>query len=358
MMAEFNQARSMQMKLTRWMACLVAGLGLSGAAQAQDAVADFYRGKQIRIIVGSGTGGGYDLYARYLARHMSKHMPGNPGVIVQNMPGAGGILAANTLYNRAPRDGTTIGIVQGTLTYAQIGKSPSVQFDMLKFGWLGSANITSNICALSPRAGITSARDLLEKKVIIGGSGGSTDFVPNLLNALVGTKFDIVKGYKSTSDIMPATERKEVDGICGWGWDGAQVNGRDYFARGVVSVALESGTERHPDLAARGVPFMMDLVTNEENKKILRVLFSYLVYVRPFIVPPEVPAERLAALQKAFAATLKDPELLAEAEKAGVEIRYVSPDQVKAALGDALEAPAAIRERGLEELRKAGWEGL
>jgi tripartite-type tricarboxylate transporter receptor subunit TctC len=346
------------MKVTRWVACLVASLALAGGAQAQDAVADFYRGKQIRIIVGSATGGGYDLYARYLARHFSKHMPGNPTVIVQNMPGAGGLAATNHLYTRASRDGLTIGIVQGTLTYAQVGKSPNAQFDMRKFGWLGSANMTSNVCALSPRAGITSARDLLEKKVIIGASGGSTEFVPNLLNALVGTKFHIVKGYKSTTDIMPATERKEVDGICGWGWDGAQVNGRDYFARGIVSVALESANERHPDLAARGVPFMMDLVSNEDNKKVLKFLFSYLVYVRPFITPPEIPAERLEALQKAFAATLKDPELLAEAEKAGAEIRYVSPEQVRAALADALDAPEPIRERGLEELRKAGWEGL
>ena len=337
-----------------WLMVLV----LAGSAQAQDSVADFYRGKQIRIIVGSATGGGYDLYARYLARHFGKYVPGNPSVIVQNMPGAGGLSATNHLYARAPRDGLTIGIVQGSLTFAQVGKSPNAQFDMRGFGWLGSANMTSNVCAFSKRAGIETARDLLDKKVIIGASGGSTDFVPNLLNALVGTKFNIVKGYKSTSDILPAIERGEVDGICGWGWDGAQVNGRDYFARGIVSVGLESANVRHPDLQARGVPFMMDLVGNEENKRILQFLFSYLVYVRPFVTPPEIPAERLKALQEAFAATLKDSELLAEAEKGGVEIRFVSPEQVKTALAQAFDAPDVVRERGLEELRKAGWEGL
>ena len=228
-------------------------------------------------------------------------------------------------------------------------------FDMQKFGWLGSANMTSNVCVFSPRAKVESQRDLLEKEIVLGASGGSTDFVPNLLNALVGTKFKVIKGYKATSDILPAIERGEVDGLCGWGWDGAQVNGRDYLARGVFSVGLESGTERHPELAAKGVPFMLDLVDNEETKKVLRFLFSYLVYVRPFITPPELPTDRLDALQKAFAATLKDPDFLAEAEKTGVEIRYISPDQAKAALADALDAPEPIKARGLEELKNAGW---
>jgi tripartite-type tricarboxylate transporter receptor subunit TctC len=337
---------------------LVAVLAFGASAQAQDAVADFYRGKQIKIIVGSAPGGGYDLHARTLARRFGKYMPGNPGLVVQNMPGAGGLAATNHLSTRAPRDGLTIGIVQGSQTFAQIGGSPNVQYDMRAFGWLGSANMTSNTCVFSKRAGITSAKDLLEKKVIIGASGGSTEFVPNLLNSLVGTKFDIVKGYRSTTEVMPAIERGEVEGLCGWGWDSARVNGRDYLARGVIAVGLESATERHPELAARGVPFMMDLVRDEEGKRVLAFLFSYLVYVRPFIAPPDLPADRLKTLQDAFAATLQDPELLAEAEKSGVEIRYISPAHVRVALAQAFDAPEAVKERGLAELRKAGWEGL
>jgi tripartite-type tricarboxylate transporter receptor subunit TctC len=345
--------------MMRWLTVFVLGaLAVSGPAPAQESVADFYRGKQIKIIVGSAAGSGYDVYARLLARHMGEHIPGSPSVIVQNMPGAGGLSATNDLYARAPRDGLTIGAIQGSLTFAQVGKSPNARFDMRKFGWLGSTNKTSNTCVFSPRATIGSARDLLEKKVIIGASGGSTDFVPNLLNALVGTKFEIVKGYKSTSAILPAIEGGEVDGLCGWGWDSAQVTGRDYFARGIIAVGLENANERHPDLEARGVPFAMDLAKDEETKEILKFVFSYLVYVRPFIAPPEVPADRLEALQKAFAAALKDPDLLAEAEKASIEIRYVSPEQVKAALAQAFETPDAIKERGLEELRKAGWQGL
>ena len=337
----------------------LASLLLAGAAaQAQDSIAEFYKGKQIRIIAASAPGGGFDLYGRYLARHLGKHLPGNPNVIVQNMPGAGGLAAANHLHTRASKDGLTLGIIQGPVTYAQVGKSPNIQFDMRSFGWLGSANITSNTCVFTRRAGIATADDLLNKTVIIGASGGSTEFVPNLLNALIGTRFNVVKGYKSTSDVLPAMERGEVDGMCGWGWDSARVNGRDYFARGVIKVGLECANERHPDLAAQGVPFMLDLAKDEETKKILNFLFSYLVYIRPFVAPPGVPADRLKALQHAFAATLKDPELLAEAGRAGVEIRYASPERVHTAMAQIFDAPDAIKTRALEELRKAGWEGL
>jgi tripartite-type tricarboxylate transporter receptor subunit TctC len=336
---------------------LLLGLPATGAS-AQDQIAEFYKGKQIRIIVPSATGGGFDLYARYVGRHIGRHIPGNPTVIVQNMPGAGGLAATNHVYTRASRDGLTLGVLQGPLTYAQVGKSRNVQFDMRGFGWLGSANVTSNTCVFSKHAGITSGEDLLKKTVIVGASGGSTEFVPNLLNALIGTKFKIVKGYKSTSTIMPAIESREVDGLCGWGWDSASVNGRDYFARGIISVGLECANERHPDLAARGVPYMMDLAKDEENKKVLSFLFAYLVYIRPFVAPPGVPAERLKALQNAFAATLKDPQFLAEAKKGGVEIRYASPERVHQVLAQIFDAPEPVKTRALEELRKAGWEGL
>jgi tripartite-type tricarboxylate transporter receptor subunit TctC len=346
------------MAIRRAAGFLLGVFAIGAPAQAQDTVAEFYKGKQIRIIAASAAGGGFDLYARYLARHLGKHVPGNPGIIVQNMPGAGGLAASNHMHTRASKDGLTIGILQGPLTYAQVGKSPNVQFDMRSFGWLGSANVTSNTCVFAKRAGIATANDLVSKTVIIGGSGGSTEFVPNLLNALIGTRFNLVKGYKSTSDVLPAMERGEVDGMCGWGWDSARVNGRDYFARGVIAVGLECSNERHPELAARGVPFMMDMAKDEETKKVLSFLFSYLVFIRPFVAPPGIPADRLKALQDAFAATLKDPDLLAEAERAGVEIRYATPARVRGALDDIFNAPEAIQARALEELRKAGWEGL
>jgi tripartite-type tricarboxylate transporter receptor subunit TctC len=343
----------------RWpIGLFLAWLALDASALAQESVADFYRGKQIRLIVASAAGGGFDLYGRQVARHLGRHVPGNPTIVVQNMPGAGGMAAMNHLAARAAKDGLTIGVPQGPLLYAQIGKSPNVQFDMRAYSWLGSANVTSNTCVFTKRAGITSANDLVTKSVIVGGSGGSTEFVPNLLNALIGTKFNIVKGYKSTNDIIPAMERGEVDGLCGWGWDSARVIGRDYFTRGVFSVGLDCANEPHPELAARGVPFMMDLAKDDETKKVLSFLFSYLVFIRPFVGPPGIPDDRLKALQDAFAATLKDPELLAEADRSGVEIRYASPARVTGVLNDIFGAPEAIQLRALDELRKAGWEGL
>jgi tripartite-type tricarboxylate transporter receptor subunit TctC len=337
---------------------LLGVLAIVTPAKAQETVADFYKGRQIRIIAPSAAGGGFDLYARTVARHLGKHVPGKPSVIVQNMPGAGGLAASNHMYTRASKDGLTIAVLQGPLTYAQVGKSPNVQFDMRSFGWLGSANVSSNTCVFSERAAMTTAKDLLTKSVIIGGTGGSTEFVPNLLNALIGTKFKIVKGYKSTSSVLPAIERGEVEGLCGWGWDSARVNGRDYFVRGVISVGLDCANERHPELAALGVPFVMDLTKDEETKKILSFLFSYLAFIRPFVAPPGIPADRLRALQEAFADTLRDPELLLEAERAGVEIRYASPARVMDALDAIFNAPPALQARALEELRKAGWEGL
>lgn len=346
------------MTLCRAVICIAGLIASITSALAQDGIADFYKGKQIRVIVPSASGGGFDLYARYVARHLGKHIPGNPTLVVQNMPGAGGLAAANHLYTRASKDGLTIGVLQGPSTYAQVGKSPNVQFDMRGFGWLGSANVTSNTCVFTKHAGINSANDLLTKTVIIGGSGGSTEFAPNLLNALLGTKFTIVKGYHSTSTVLPAMERGEVDGMCGWGWDSARVNGRDYFARGVIKVGLQCANEHHPELDAMGVPFMMDLTKDEEVKKVLGFLFAYLVYIRPFVAPPGIPPDRLKVLQDAFAATLKDPDLLAEANKAGVEIRFASPERVRVAMGQIFDAPEAIKARALEELRKAGWEGL
>jgi tripartite-type tricarboxylate transporter receptor subunit TctC len=336
--------------------------GLAGLLQADmaaaDPIADFYTGKTVRIVVGSAPGGGYDLYARHLSRHISRHIPGNPAVIVQNMPGAGGLTATNFLYAKAPRDGTIFGIVQGTLIYAQASHSPNVQFDMSKFGWLGSANNTSNVCVFPKRALPKDGRELLEREVIIGTSAGSTEMIPTLLNNILGTKFKLVRGFPSTTSVLLAIERGEVDGLCGWGWDGAQVNGRDFFDRGVIQVGLETANERHPVLKERGVPFALDLVKSEKDRKVMEFLLSYLVYVRPFIAPPEMPGDRLKALQSAFKATLEDPEFLAEAKKGEVEIRYVSPEQVQTALSQVLDAPVDIKETAIDQLRQSGWGGL
>lgn len=339
-------------------AVLFPALAFAANASAQDAVAAFYKGRTLNILVGSAPGGGYDLYARQVSRHMGKHLPGNPDIVVQNMPGAGGLIAANTLYTRSPRDGSTIGHIQGPLSIRQIAGGRNVQYDMRNFGWLGSANNTSNVCVLSPRVPVKSGKDLLAREIIIGGSGGSTTYIPSFLNAVAGTKFKIIAGYKSTNDIVIAIERGEVEGLCGWGWDSAKGNARSFFDRGVLRVGLDVGGEPHPELSKQGVPFVMDLVSDPMNERILAFAFSYLVYIRPFVAPPELPADRLKALQDAFAMTLRDAAFLAEAEKADLEVRYVSPDEVKKALDKAFNAPEDVRSAAMAKLKEAGFEGL
>jgi tripartite-type tricarboxylate transporter receptor subunit TctC len=334
-------------------------LGVAGA-QAQENAADvaaFYKGRQVSLLVGSAPGGGYDLYARLLARHFPRHLPGGPDIVVQNMPGAGGLIVANHLASRAPRDGSVFAHVQGPLSIRQLMDSKNVMYDMRRFGWLGSANNSSNVCVLAPRVALKDAKDLLTREIIVGGSGGSTTYVPMFLNAVVGTKFKIIAGYKSTSTVTIALERGEVDGLCGWGWDSAKGNARNFFERGVMKVGLDVGMAPHPELAAQGVPFIMDVADNEEARAILRFAFSYLVYIRPFVTPPDLPAARLKALQTAFAASLADPELLQEAQKTDVEIRYTSPDDVAKALAQVFEAPEAVKQSALAKLREAGFDG-
>lgn len=339
-------------------AALISGLVPLTSANAQESVAGFYKGKAVNILVGSAPGGGYDLYARQVARHMGKHIPGNPDFVVQNMPGAGGLIAANTLYTRSPRDGSMIAHLQGPLSIRQIAGARNVQYDMRKFGWLGSANNTSNVCVVSPRANVKTAKDLLAREIIIGGTGGSTTYIPSFLNTVAGTKFKVIAGYKSTSDIVVAIERGEVEGLCGWGWDSAKGNAKSFFERGVLRVGLDVGLSPHPELSKEGVPFVMDLVSDEKNRKILEFAFSYLVYIRPFVAPPELPADRLKALQDGFAMTLKDKAFLAEAEKTDLEVRYVSPADVMKAMDAAFNASEEAKQNAVAKLKEAGFEGL
>ena len=323
-----------------------------------DAVSDFYKRTNITVLVGSGVGGGYDAYARLLARHMGRFVPGSPTMVVQNMPGAGGLKSANHLYMIAPKDGSTIAILHNTLTLNQIAKSASVSYDMRQFNWIGSMSITSTICAFTPRAGVAGLNDVVQKEVVIGASAGSTSMIPAILNSLVGTKFKQVKGYESTSNILVAMERGEVNGVCGWGWDSAKVQALSALERKAFTIGLDIANEPHPDLKKLGVPFVMDLMKAGPEKDALDLILSTQYYNRPFAAPPGAPADRVTALRKAFADALKDEALLAEAAKARMDIDYLSAEQVKAALDKGLATTPAVQERAIDELKKTGWGGL
>jgi hypothetical protein len=182
--------------------------------------------------------------------------------------------------------------------------------------------------------------------------------IPQILNSLVGTKFEIVRGYEGTNPIVLAMERKEVSGLCGWGWDSAQVQAHDAIEKGDLVVGIDIANERHPELQKRGVPFVMDMLPDGENKRVLRLVLSTQYYGRPFAAPPQVPQDRLAVLRKAFADTMKDDKFLAEAKKMNIEIRYLPPEKILGAIKAMYEEPKHIQERALNELRKAGWSGL
>jgi tripartite-type tricarboxylate transporter receptor subunit TctC len=329
-----------------------AALGLASEARAAE---DFFAGKQIEVIVGSAVGGGYDAYARFLARHMGRFLPGNPTFVVKNMPGAGGRIAANYLAARAPRDGTSLGIFQNTLTLDQLAKTPNINFDMRQFSWIGNMNVQSTMCVLSQHAKLGSTKMMLENEFVVGGTnaGSSISIIPFILNSLVGTKFKIVLGYTSTSTILLAMERREMDGMCGWGWDSARVQALQLIESNAIRLALDIGNEPHPELKARGVPFVMDMLPDGANKLALRLLLGPQDYGRPFGAPAGIPADRLTILRTAFRQTLRDGAFRADAEKAQLEIRYGSPEQIERAIAAAFDAPIAVQEHAIDVLQKA-----
>ena len=333
----------------------VAALALATSQAWADSVEDFYRGKQVSMIVPSGVGGGYDLYTRFLARFMGKYIPGNPSVVVKNLPGAGGITAANAMAATVAPDGLTIAMFQNTVTLNQLTKSPAVKFDVRKFEWIGNMSIASTICALSGKARDWAPEDLLQHEVVIGATFGSPSMIPAVLNNLAGTKFKVVQGYVSTSNVQIAMEAGEVSGLCGWSWDGARVNGRDMFARGVAKPVIDIAIQPQPELQKMGVPFLMDSLPEGDKKEALKVILSTQVYNRPFAVPPGTPRDRVNALRKAFSETMSDRECMEEAEKLGLDIAYLSPERILELIKLALEAPSHIQAIAVDQLNSAGF---
>jgi tripartite-type tricarboxylate transporter receptor subunit TctC len=317
--------------------------------------AEFFAGKTITLIAPSAVGGGYDLYSRFLSRFIGKHIPGNPTVIVRNMPAAGGIGAANHLYSIAAPDGLTFGVFQNTVTLNQLGKMSGVKFDVRKFGWIGNMSIASTICALSGKAKGLSGKDLFNHEITVGASGGSAAMIPTLLNSLAGTHFNVVRGYPSTSNVVIAMEQGEVNGLCGWSWDGARVNAKDMLARKVATVAIDIAIQPQPELKAAGVPFLMDLLPDGENKDVLKIILSTQVYNRPVAAPPGIPEDRLRVLRDAFTATMKDPSVQAEADKLGLDLEYLAPERILELMNEVLDAPVHVQERAVDELKKAGF---
>ena len=336
-------------KIVLGAAALSAGLAAgSGAAQAQ---ADFYKDKTINIYVGYSTGGGYDVYARTLSRFLGRHIPGNPTVIVTNMTGAGSLRAANWIYNVAPKDGTVIGTVARGAAFDPLFGLPGTQFDATKYTWIGSANDEVSVCVSWHTSQVKTFDDLLTKEMIVGGTGGSadTDQFPKVINGVLGTKMKVIAGYPGGNDINLAMERGEVQGRCGWSWSSVKSTQPEWVRDKKVSVLLQLSMEKHEDLP--NIPSVIEKAKTEEDRQVLQLVFARQIMGRPFMGPPGIPADRTAMLRKGFMDALKDKELLAEADKAKLEITPVDGATIQKLVEDSYKVSPAVAKRAGELLK-------
>jgi tripartite-type tricarboxylate transporter receptor subunit TctC len=335
-------------------AIVVAGacvLTATGPA-AQESVEQFYKGKQIQIVVGSSSGGGYDTYARLLARHLGDHIPGNPSIVVQNMSGAGSNRAAGYIYSVAPKDGTVAGaIFPGAILQPLLG-GPPVQHEPAKFVYLGNANSDVYVCFVRADAPVKEFKDAFTTELILGasGDGATTRDFPVMLNNVLGTKFKLVMGYAGSRQINLAMERGEVQGVCGIGWTGIEVLYPEWFAKGTIRPLVQLSAKGHRDLHARKIPTTMQFARNDDERSVMELIYSQGVFGRPYVLPPDVPPDRVAALRKAFMAAFADPKLLAEAKKMNFDVEPMSGEDMQALIGRLYATPAHVIERARQAL--------
>jgi tripartite-type tricarboxylate transporter receptor subunit TctC len=304
--------------------------------------AGFYAGKSIELLIGYSPGGGYDTYARTVARHLGKHIPGNPNIVPKNMPGAGSLKLTNYLSNVAAKDGTVFGIIGRGIAMEPLLGGQGIQFDAKKLNWIGSANNEVSICVSWHTSGVKTWDDLLRKELIVGGtgSGADTDTFPLVLKNVFGAKIKLISGYPGGNDILLAMERGEVGGRCGWSWSSVKAKRSAWVKDGKVNILLQMSLAKHNDIPK--VPLVMDLAETDEQRQILKLIFARQVMGRPFVAPPSVPEARVAAVRKAFTDTMNDPEFLAEAKKAKLEINPVSGQEIDALIKDIYAAPKEI----------------
>jgi tripartite-type tricarboxylate transporter receptor subunit TctC len=331
-----------------WAASLVvAAAGLAVPVARAEDPADFYRGKRITIIVPSAPGGSYDLYSRVLQRHFAQHMAGNPSVIVQNMPGAGGRRGTSFIYNVAPKDGTIMGAIHNFMAFDPLFEGPNyeAQFDPRKFNWIGSVTNAISVAVAWHTSPIKTYKDLYEKEMVVGGVGTDTLMVTNpyLLGGLLGMKFRVVAGYMSSGEVDLAMQRGEVQGRIDGGWVSVKQCCYEQVKNGQMRVLFQLGLEKHPELP--DVPLALDFARNDEERLILETAFLPYEFGRPYITTPELPAERLTALRAAFFETLKDPAFVDEVRKSNMEVNPIPPERLKALVDKAYSLPASLVAR-------------
>lgn len=322
---------------------VVVGLIAMGEAATAQSVGQFYQGKTLRMIVGTSAGGEYDTWARLLAKHMPKHILGQPTFVTQNMPGAGGILAGNFIFNVAPRDGTLMGTFSRNTPYQYLMKEKGIQFEPAKFNWIGSSELTNRVCVVSHTSPVQRADELFEKEAIMGGSGAgtATTNIPPLLNALLGLKMRVIEGYPGANEVQLAMQRGEVHGIC-QSLSAFYRSHPEDLKSGKLKVLFNM--EREP-VAGINAPTVYEFAKTEEQRQVLTLLSSGVEFGRPFAAPPTVPSERVSALRHAFVSALKDPELRAEAAAQRLEVAVISGEKLQDMVESLMRTPPAVVER-------------
>lgn len=311
----------------------------SHSAPAQDA--EHFKGKTINLIVGGGAGDGYDVYARFLAKHWGKYIPGAPRFVVQNMPGAGTLLAANYIYEKAKNDGTEIGTVGGGTATAQLFKTENIRFDPRRFVWIGSLNSEVGIVLAWNTQPFKSVKDLMEKEMVVGGGGPTSGNVifPLVLNRVIGTKFKIVAGYKGSADLGLAIERGEISAFA-FSWIAVVQQWPHWIAEKKVKPLVVDGLTRDPDMP--DLPRLSELTSDPQHRKVLELIGLSSEFGRSYFAPPGVPRDRLAALRAAFAATVKDPDFLADAKKRNLVIEPQTAGELEGFVRQVHALPADV----------------
>jgi tripartite-type tricarboxylate transporter receptor subunit TctC len=310
-------------------------------ARAQS-IAEFYRGKTITMLIGYTSGGGYDLYARVLSRHMGRHIPGNPAMVPQNMPGAGSLRVAGFLYSAAPKDGTTIGMFGRGVAMEPLIGSTAAAFDARRFTWLGSGADQVSLCATWHTSPVKTWNDMLKTPFTVGGEGPGSDpdmFAITLKN-LLGAKLKLVSGYPGGPEVNLAMERGEVDGRCGWSWSSIKITRSDWLRDKRINLALQMALQKSPELP--DVPLVIDLAKNDRERQILRLMLARQAMGWPFIAPPDLRADRAQVLRKAFDDTMKDPEFLAEAKQRLLEVNPMSGADIDKLVGELYQTPPEV----------------
>ncbi len=330
--------------------CAFGALALLPFVPAQaDAVADFYKGKNVSLIISTGAGGGVDQTTRMLGRHWGKHLPGAPNFVAQNMPGGGGLLATNFLYNVAPKDGTAIGAIIPSFVMNQVVGGKGVNYDAAKFNWIGSSSASNSVVFVWHTAGVKTLQDAMQKEIILGatGAGGNSVRYPAVLNNLAGTRFRVIMGYNSTTQVDLAMERGEVQGRAGGTFNTLMSTSADWIKDGRILILAQIGPEKEKGF--EHIPLVTEFAKDQASRDVLQVFCDDIGLGRPYLTSPGVPAERVAALRTSFDALMKDPEMLAEAEKSRLDI---SP-MTGARLQKLVEAMIATSPETVERIKAA-----